>query len=36
VIEVFEEIKPDYVLNCAAFTAVDKAETESSGSYACE
>ena len=28
VIEAFEEIKPEYVLNCAAFTAVDKAETE--------
>jgi dTDP-4-dehydrorhamnose reductase len=26
--EAFEEIKPQYVLNCAAFTAVDKAETE--------
>jgi dTDP-4-dehydrorhamnose reductase len=28
------EIKPDYVVNCAAYTAVDKAETEKGIAYA--
>ncbi len=29
----FENVKPDYVINCAAFTAVDKAETERELAY---
>jgi dTDP-4-dehydrorhamnose reductase len=29
-----EEIKPDYLINCAAYTAVDKAETEASLAFA--
>ncbi len=27
VLEFVTNIKPDYIINCAAFTAVDKAET---------
>ena len=26
--EVIAEIKPDYIINCAAYTAVDKAEED--------
>lgn len=29
----FENIKPDYVINCAAYTAVDKAETDQETAY---
>lgn len=29
----FENVKPDYVINCAAYTAVDKAETEQELAY---
>jgi dTDP-4-dehydrorhamnose reductase len=29
-----EEIKPDYLINCAAYTAVDKAETDASLAFA--
>lgn len=29
----FENIKPDYFINCAAYTAVDKAETEQETAY---
>ncbi len=36
VYEAFEQIKPAYVVNCAAFTAVDNAETESGHSFACK
>jgi len=37
---IMEEIKPDYVINCAAYTAVDKAESEAdlcfeTNAYAC-
>jgi len=28
VIKYFQEIKPDYIINCAAYTAVDKAESD--------
>lgn len=28
------EIKPDYLINCAAYTAVDKAETDETNAYA--
>lgn len=28
ILSVFEETKPDYIVNCAAYTAVDKAESE--------
>lgn len=31
--EVSEKINPDYIINCAAYTAVDKAEEEKSLSY---
>src|SRR2546428_8870909 len=30
---VFKEIKPDYCINAAAYTAVDKAETETEKAY---
>ena len=32
--EVIQEIQPDYVINCAAYTAVDKAESESAQCFA--
>lgn len=32
--KVFETFKPDYCINCAAYTAVDKAETEVAAAFA--
>ncbi len=32
--QFFEKIKPAYFINCAAYTAVDKAETEKESAYA--
>lgn len=32
--EIFQRIKPQYCINCAAFTAVDKAEIEKDTAYA--
>src|SRR5690349_19533118 len=34
VIEVVGAIKPDYLVNCAAYTAVDRAEEDSATAYA--
>ncbi len=31
--EFFAEVKPDWVINCAAYTAVDKAESESEAAF---
>jgi len=31
--KVFEELRPDYLVNCAAYTAVDKAEAEKDAAF---
>ena len=31
--QVFEQFKPNFCINCAAYTAVDKAESEKDSAY---